>query len=500
MAMTLSDNDISKQQQIDKLEHENEILLKERNDALESIKILHSQQCNLYESFKLLRGKYDDLKTEIQHILWEFIPSQHNDSHNGFSELGNVNLSVFETPNRISKYIIGPLLGEGQFADVKQCIDTVTQKQYAVKVITKRKVSTLAGLKRVKNEVELLTKLDHPNIVTFVDFIHSPKNVYLFTEVGGKDLFEFFEANPLGVTGETARQIILGIVKPLVYLHQSGICHRDLKPENILLSTKKDGLQLHESVQICDFGQSVLSSSKGSHGGLSGLCGSPGFFAPEMILYGDRKYDGFAADVWSVGCVMLELTRGHDEFCRIWMTSYDYNKLQCEHKFEESLCQAVENVHNNQSEEVVDKERDLVEFLRRVLVLDPSKRLRTAEMLLHPWLFYQDFSINERQNPIQISQDDNLSQSSGKNSESDSDETIQMRSKRNLFRNSFSSRARKHFAGSKDREINRVVLSNTDEIEIRLPPVEPETPSFKEAKRTMMEGKKIANSVKYKLR
>ena len=148
----------------------------------------------------------------------------------------------------------------------------------------------------------------------------------------------------------------------------------------------------------------------------------------------------------------------------------------------------------------MDLEKDLVDFLKRLLILDPSKRLKTTEMLHHTWLSDQDLSINEGCNSIQVSEDDNLSQSSGKISESDSDETIQMRSKRNRFRNSFSSRARKHFAGSSRKGINTVVLTNTNEIEIRLPPVEPETPSFKEAKRTMMEGKKIANTAKYKLR
>jgi serine/threonine protein kinase len=498
----------SLQKQIDQLKNDNEILSNERNDAIQSIKALHSQQCDLYKSFKLLRGKYDDLKVETQHILWEFIPSQHNDNFNSFSELENVNLSVFETPNQISNYLIGPLLGEGQFAKVKLCINTITQNQYAMKVINKRKVSTLAGLKRVKNEVTLLKQLNHPNIITFVDFIHSPKNIYLITEIGGKDLFEFFEANPLGVTGETARQIILGIVQPLLYLHKSGICHRDLKPENILLSEKKDGLPLNESIQICDFGQSVISSSKDVKG-LSGLCGSPGFFAPEMILSGDERYNGFAADVWSVGCVMLELTRGHDEFCRIWMTSYDYNILQNEQEFETSLNRAVHEVHSKQSNEFEKMEGELCDFLRKILVLNPDNRLKTAEMLQHQWLNRDRGMHSKTASRLHSAgtQDDTSSQSSGRSSESDTNETFRLRTKRNLFRNSFSSRARKHFVGANGKGIDKVILTdmsiaNSDaddgvnksheRIEIRLPPVEPETPSFKAAKRTMMEGKKIA--------
>ena len=521
-AVNLQSGEQQQQQQqhdlIAQLKQENESLKNERNEAIESIKILHNQQCDLYKSFKLLRSKYDDLKTEIQHILWEFIPSQHchKEVHDGFSELGNVNLSVFESPNRISHYMIGPILGEGQFANVKLCINTVTQKQYAVKVINKKQVTTLAGLKRVQNEVQLLKQLDHPNIVNFVDFIHSTKNIYIFTQVGGKDLFEFFEANPLGVTDETARQIIIGIVKPLLYLHQSGICHRDLKPENILLSEKKKGLELHHSVQLCDFGHSVISSSKNRHE-VSGLCGSPGFFAPEMILQGSEKYDGFAADVWSIGCVMLELTRGHDEFCRIWMTSYDYEILQNEEQFGYSLNKAVTEVHKKcaQNEfKVGGSELDM--FLKSVLVVDPIRRLKTSEMLQHPWLNHKNelpLHINSYcADTIQTSQqEDDSSLSSGRSSGSEPTKTSQSKSKRNLFRNSFSSRARKHFAGpvkvrariatgdNVNNSYNDVEVTSTNKeyehIELRLPPVEPETPSSKAMKRKMLEGKKITNKV-----
>ncbi len=481
--------------QNDQLKRDNETLKNERNEAIDAINTLHNQQCELFQNFKLLRSKYDDLKNEIQHILWEFIPCQsHEQAINGFSDLGIANLSSFESPNRICNYMIGQLLGEGQFANVHLCIDTITQKEYAVKIINKKKVTTLSGLKRINNEVRVLKKLDHPNIVTFVDFIHSTKNLYIITEVGGKDLFEFFEANRQGVTDETARQIILGIVKPLLYLHQSGICHLDLKPENILLSDKKEGFELHQSIQICDFGQSMITSSKYSPR-VSGLCGSPGFFAPEMILRGGEKYDGFAADVWSVGCVMLELTRGHDQFCKIWMTTYDYEILQDEYHFEQSLNKAVDVVGRcEQNIDLDDMGRKLCNFLRKLLVLDPTCRLKASEMLEHPWLSDErdPTSLSTPQIPAPNQENDSFELSS----EESSDETSKSRAKkRNMFRDSFSSRARKHFAGSikvdSDKDDFKFVNKDYERIEIRLPPVEPETPSFKAAKRTILEGRKI---------
>jgi serine/threonine protein kinase len=497
-------------EQIDTLKKENKALEKERNDAIEPIKALRNEQCDLYEDFKLLRSKYDDLKNEIHHILWEFLPSQdYKDTPGNFSALNEANLSVFESPNRISHYMIGSLLGEGQFANVKLCTDTITQRQFAAKIINKRKVTTLAGLQRVRNEVTILKKLNHPNIVTFVDFIHSPKNVYVITEIGGKDLFEFFDANPSGVTGETARQIILGIVKALLYLHESGICHRDLKPENILLAEKKGELDLHNSVQICDFGQSAISSTRRNLRGFTGLCGSPGFFAPEMILGVGKEYNGFATDVWSVGCIMLELTRGHDEFCRTWMTSYDYDILQNEERFERSMIEAVSVINGNDQNFHATTQTNLVDFLNKILVLDPTNRMKALEMLNHPWLSPENDkrllmpnqmtcdSKEEIKEEDVVLQDNNLShqtlllqlhclKSPPPDDEDISTNSNNMEAKRKKFRNSLSSRARKHFTTIPVKIAQSHFLypeKNTNDerskqlIQLRLPPIEPLTPS-----------------------
>lgn len=368
--------------EIERLERKNMVLEKERNDAVDLERKSQKQQRQLYNSFKLLREKYDDLRTEMHHILWDFIPLNQC-AVGGFKELAEVNHAVFETVDQISDYAIGSLLGEGHFADVKSCNHLLTQKRFAVKIMPKQKITTLACLQRVQTEIYLLKKLDHPNIVTFADFINSPKCLYLITEVGGKDLFDYFDTNPNGVSNEVARQIGLGIAKPLSFLHSSGICHRDLKPENILIFEDKDGSPLSQhNVQICDFGESVFGASH-TEKSLSDLCGSPGFFAPEMILGRDGKYNGFAADMWSIGCIMLELTRGHDYFCKVWMASYESNILQDNDEFGKSLKKAVIDIDKMRGGGV--EEEKLVHFLQEMLVIDPDNRIDSSAMLSHPW-------------------------------------------------------------------------------------------------------------------
>jgi serine/threonine protein kinase len=494
------------------LERKNIGLAKEKDEAIMSIKILHRQQQNLYDSFKLLREKYDDQKSELHHVLWEFIPTQKIEDIGGYSELGEVNHAVFESHDRISNYTIGEVIGEGQFSDVKLCTHCITGNKYAMKIIQKQKISSLSGLKHVCTEIKLLRQLQHPNVVTFVDYIHSPLALYMLTEIGGRDLFEFFDANPLGTDEKLAKHIILGIAKPLVYLHACGICHRDLKPENILLTKVGVGEEVtHENVRICDFGQSAIGATNGMT--LSGLCGSPGFFAPEMII-GGGEYSGFAADVWSVGCIMLELTRGHDEFCRHWMTSYDYDILQEEHKFEEALREAVSKIE--QRVDNCKKNEEMNAFQKNLIKINPDLRYGASEMLKDSWLQISPTDSAELENmekkevcgdsaePSKSSMDINPDSLESSRSE----ETKSLRGKRSMFRNSFSSRARKHFAGT-NKKGDKVILNDDihlssidvkkgdeekrlkDHIEIRLPPIEPETPSFRTARRTIIESDKI---------
>jgi len=166
--------------------------------------------------------------------------------------------------------------------------------------------------------------------------------VYLIVDLGGQDLFEFFDKHLDGVDDADARQIVLGIVRPISYIHQMGICHRDLKPENILLHAEPGQTIDVSMLKICDFGLCCQNIKKHDKG-LSEFCGSPGFFAPEMILNGGR-YNGLLVDVWSIGCIMLELTLGHDEFCKSWMTAYDYNSIQRESIFEDTITDAVEGL------------------------------------------------------------------------------------------------------------------------------------------------------------
>ena len=124
---------------------------------------------------------------------------------------------------------------------------------------------------------------------------------------------------------------LVGVFKATLYCHDLGICHRDLKPENILLTFDKE-LGRCIDLKLCDFGLAAKISTTSM---LSDFCGSPGFFAPEMIVTG--KYHGDKADIWSVGCILLEMLFGHRKFIDIWMQAYDYEVLQDKAMFTEEI-------------------------------------------------------------------------------------------------------------------------------------------------------------------
>mmetsp|Transcript_55461 Transcript_55461/g.82178 ORF Transcript_55461/g.82178 Transcript_55461/m.82178 type:complete len:521 (+) Transcript_55461:167-1729(+) len=474
------------EEEIEQLRQNRSQLEKERDRAAESLKMCQKQQRQLCESFQLLRDKYDDLKSENHFTLWEYIPA-HIGGGKEFSELAVVNNSVFETSDRIGDYGIGSLLGEGHFADVRLCIHTPTSKEYAIKVMRKNKVVSVNGLQRIQREISVLRKVNHSNIVKVVNVINSPKCVYVMTELGGKDLFSFFDANTEGVENNVVREIVFGIAWPLFYLHTNGICHRDLKPENILLSQcDGDAPISYENIQICDFGNCAEHLKPGVQS-LSDLCGSPGFFAPEMILGGDC-YDGIAADIWSLGCIMLELTRGQDEFCKTWLVSYDYNTLQDEKAFECAINTAVKNIKTaDDGMNIVSSTNTsgtMWTFLSKLLMVEPSERLESRVVLSHPWLSEKASSCNIKPPELISPSQHDFCESPRISAHNPKVPNL---SKRRKFRNSMSSRARKHFTGSAGVVFNDSINSQgtpvrqkagtTQHLEICLPPIEPKTPS-----------------------
>ena len=226
------DNSIISSLQYEKTKLETELHLSEINHSqcLVCLEKATKEFKDLQYQHDLLCKKYQDLRNKSVELLWSHLAR----SEPSLSSIPSINKELsLENDFCIGKYKLGKVLGQGQYAIVKEAFYNEADRTCtcAVKIIQKDRVLNLAGLKNVSREIEILSKLKSANIVSFKDVIHTEKYLYIMMEKGCGDLFTFFDLYPEGVPEDCARSIISNLLKAVRYIHSQSICHRDLKPE-----------------------------------------------------------------------------------------------------------------------------------------------------------------------------------------------------------------------------------------------------------------------------
>ena len=129
--------------------------------AIVSIQTLHKQQQALFDEFALLRQRYDEQKKSIINILWNQCARYHPD----LRQIPNIENDEFvEVEDQVGDYSVGDMLGEGQFATVRNCLLHGNTTEYALKIIKKERITSFNSLMRVSNEIDNLRKLKSPYI------------------------------------------------------------------------------------------------------------------------------------------------------------------------------------------------------------------------------------------------------------------------------------------------------------------------------------------------
>lgn len=175
----------------------------------------------------------------------------------------------------IEKYFkFEKILGTGAFSEVKLAIHKSSGERVAIKCINKSCIVNQVAV--LTNEVSVLKKIRHPNIIQLLDIYDSSKNLYLVMElVTGGELFDRIVEKG-SYTERDASDLVNQILSAVDYLHSLNIVHRDLKPENLLYKSADDD----SKIMLSDFGLSkiLVDNSK-----MKTACGTPGYVAPEVL-------------------------------------------------------------------------------------------------------------------------------------------------------------------------------------------------------------------------
>ncbi|KAI9753931.1 MAG: hypothetical protein M1835_000943 [Candelina submexicana] len=191
------------------------------------------------------------------------------------------------------------LLGSGQSCDVDKVLSLISRRVYARKRIRRIGLFSKAkgSLQSYTSELEILKRLKHQHIVELVGSYTDPRFLGLImSPVAECNLFQFFTLPKTSGYNTLLRTFFGCLANALKYLHDSKIRHKDIKPQNILVH--------RQNVLFTDFGLSrdSTSLSKSTSEGSTGL--TPRYCAPELADYEPRNA---SSDIWSLGCVYLEI-------------------------------------------------------------------------------------------------------------------------------------------------------------------------------------------------
>uniref|UniRef100_A0A8D0HRY3 non-specific serine/threonine protein kinase n=1 Tax=Sphenodon punctatus TaxID=8508 RepID=A0A8D0HRY3_SPHPU len=270
-----------------------------------------------------------------------------------------------QRPLRVGFYDIEKTLGKGNFAVVKLARHRVTKTQVAIKIIDKTRLDS-SNLEKIYREVQIMKLLNHPHIIKLYQVMETKDMLYIVTEFAKNgEMFDHLTSN--GHLSESeARKKFWQILSAVEYCHNHHIVHRDLKTENLLLDSNMN-------IKLADFGFGNFYKSGEP---LSTWCGSPPYAAPEV--FEGKEYEGPHLDIWSLGVVLYVLVCGSLPFDGPNLPTLRQRVLEGRFRIPYFMSQDCETL------------------IRRMLVVDSTKRITIAQIKQHKWM-QADPSLQQQQ-------------------------------------------------------------------------------------------------------
>ncbi len=261
-----------------------------------------------------------------------------------------------EYPNTIQNfYKYGRVLGKGAFGKVNLALHLASGRLVAIKSFNKKKLTTKRAKRKIKTEIEALSKLRNPFCTQIYDFFETDTHILIVMEYICGDLLGFIKKRGK-ISEPTAKIIFKQIIKGLQYIHKKKIVHRDIKLDNVLID-------LTNTVKICDFGVCRILQPGDV---MYEHCGTPAYIAPE--IFKDEGYEGFSCDIWSAGVTLHYMLAGTQPFRA--------NKID----------DLKEIILKGEYEPIEDVSKEANDLIKGMLKLNPNDRLTIEDILRHPWL------------------------------------------------------------------------------------------------------------------
>jgi len=258
-------------------------------------------------------------------------------------------------------YEVNHQLGSGSTCVVYEVRDKRDNTNYAAKVFDQ--LHNEESVKRFNDEIKILEMIKcHPNIIKLIDRYEDQNlRILIFEKVDKEDLFEKIVTKK-GYGETQAVPLVRQLISAVSYLHSLNIIHRDIKPENILIHT----LHGTENIKLADFGYAYKLTTDEEQ--LSRLVGTWEYFSPEQIS-GSTYSKG--VDMWALGITIFGIITASSIF-------YDLDP------YVSANMVLAGDLHHLESLTVVSD--PCKDFIRRLLTVDPERRITAQQACEHPWI------------------------------------------------------------------------------------------------------------------
>ncbi|CAI9755926.1 unnamed protein product [Fraxinus pennsylvanica] len=308
-------------------------------------------------------------------------------SHGGRFTQYNIFGNIFEVTSKYKPPILP--IGKGAYGVVCSALNSETNENVAIKKISNA-FDNKIDAKRTLREIKLLRHMDHENIIAIRDIIPpsqtaSFNDVYIAYELMDTDLHQIIRSKQ-ALLEEHCQYFLYQILRGLKYVHSANVLHRDLKPSNLLLNSNCD-------LKIGDFGLARVTSETDF---MTEYVVTRWYRAPELLL----NSSGYttAIDVWSVGCIYMELMGrkplfpGKDQVHQLRLLmeligTPSEPELEFLNESAKIYIRQLPRYARQRLTEKFPRVNPLaIDLIEKMLTFDPRKRITVQDALAHPYL------------------------------------------------------------------------------------------------------------------